>query len=219
MITKELENILKSLPAFLRMAVDARNPLIPQDVQLDRIEVVTKATWFVVPFHFMAFISLVPWNESDTTMTVVLSLITLVLLSWVGIICGLFHSFFSGLKGDLRERSMGGWAVTLTLCWFFCVVVLSIINIFIWLLNGREYWPNIESELSNILDGSMLDGHATMVLVFVVPLLATILTFGVFGANRGRSLRQVAPVFIICWLITGSMILFSLRFLTPIAAA
>lgn len=200
------------------MAIDAKNPLIPDEVEIDRIEVVTKATWFVVPFHFMAFISLVPWNQSDTAMTIVLSLITLVLLSWVGIVCGLFHSFWAGLEGDLRERSMGGWAVTLTLCWFFCVVILSALNVIIWVLNGRNQWPDIESELSVIIDGTIADGFATVILIAAIPFAASILTFTVFGTKRGRNLRQIVPVFIVCWLITGSMILFSLGFLEPIAS-
>jgi hypothetical protein len=166
----------------------------------------------------MAFISLVPWNTSDTAMTVVLAMITLIFLSWVGIIIGLIHSWFRGFRSDLRERSMGGWAVTLTLCWFFCVVILSSFNLIIWLTSDGGQWPDLISELRNLLNGGPMNDLETPMLVFGVPFLSAGLTLTAFGSHRSASTGQLLMVFLTCWLITSAMVLTSLKFFAPIAS-
>lgn len=69
-MSKEMENILKAFPSFLSLVSETGNPFVEDKEPKKTLETATKAVWFLLPFHFFAFLGMVPLDSNSTTILI-----------------------------------------------------------------------------------------------------------------------------------------------------
>lgn len=219
MITKELENILKSFPSFLRVISDLHNPLNPAPTIKDPLKTVTEAVWFVVPFHFLSFLGLVPLQGSHTAVVLVAGFATLLGLSWIGSLLGTVAATLQGQSGSERENSVSAWVTALVVTWFFCVLIISSLNFGIWLFEkgaDLSIWPDLLRELQPLLYGTVFKGEELLLISVFVPLLSALLMIATMTPGNRGTWPQRAIVIVTCAIACCAFIVVSARFLQPV---
>ncbi|MEL7091501.1 MAG: hypothetical protein AAFN94_07180 [Pseudomonadota bacterium] len=235
MLTKEFENILESLPAFISMIWSAKNPFIvaegcnsaeqsevckassstKKNKQWESLDTIVKAAWFIVPFHFLAFFGLAPSGNVEIGLVLLLGFITLVLVSWIGLLIGNLASWRKKLSDHAQAKVMESWTVSLVVSWFFCVLAISVVNFGLWYLGDFEgRFPILLRNLGGILINSWAKGAELLITSLIFPLFGAVSLVLVYGKAGRGSFPQVVAVCFFCWLIAVSMVLLSTHFLT-----
>ena len=219
MITKEVENILKSFPSFLQMTSQAANPVLSTHQHVDRLEIVTKAVWFVVPFHFLSFLGLVPIQGSDPLIVLLIGFLTLLGLSWIGTVIGFVASALQGVNHENSGGIISAWVVALVTTWFFCVVIISGTNLWLWftkLSSNTIIWPDLVAELRYLFAGTGFQGLEVLLLCFAVPLLAVVPLILSYSRETRGNFWQIGVVSIVCTVTCAVFIAATIFFLRPV---
>lgn len=225
MLTREFENILKSLPAFVSMVWDARSPfLISESSTIDgskltapttTIETIVKSAWFIVPFHFLAFFGLAPSGSDNVGIVVLLAFISLVLVSWLGIAIGTLASVRSPVSEKIRNGIAASWTAALVISWFYCVLGITIVNFWLWYrVAFSGGFPNLIDNLELLLVNGPSRGLETVVVALLFPVVGALSLLLTFGKSGRGGWRASVIVFAICSIVAFGMILLSIHFLS-----
>lgn len=226
MISKDLENIIKALPSFQEMIVSSGNPLTDGVGNEKSLDAATKAIWFLIPFHFLAFLGLVPLKNSvtestgDTAIVLGLGFASLLGLSWIGTV-------FSGIPArvlnwsiERRYWSSASWVAALYITWFYCVASMSLINLYIWYDNWYPNkfgtWPSLFYKLEHVLDSTFLRNYHLEVLTIGIPVLSSILMVASLQRGRRGTWLQKVVLVAICAIACGLLVRLSITSLEPV---
>jgi len=151
MFAKELENIAKAMPEFVDLTQSVKNPLHKKQNfssgadTFEVLETVTRALWFVIPFHFFAFYGLAPTEKvADTVAQIIfVGLGCLVAQMWIGSALALLPIDKSR---PYKERA-GLWVAGIICSWFFSVLFLSLAHTASWA------WSQQAGDLFDNFDG------------------------------------------------------------------
>lgn len=225
MITKEIENILKAFPNFLQMTQEAANPFLRDPPPADRLEVFSKAIWFIVPFHFLSFLGLVPLRDASTVIVLLAGFLSLLGLSWVGTLIGVALAVITRAPVAQRTGIVSAWVVALVTTWFYCVVILAVTNFWLWLRQegagpGVDFgaWPDLIDEVGGLLTHTALRGDEILLVSLGVPAAAALLLIGGYGAARRGRWYQALAAGAVCGGACVLFIAFTVKFLKPMAA-
>ncbi len=174
-MSKELENILKAFPSFLSLVSETGNPFVEDKDKKKTLETATKAVWFLLPFHFFAFLGMVPLESNSTTILIFVGFASLLGLSWIGTIIGVVVASTCGWGPVRRENCVATWVASLFITWFYCVALISLINLLIWALRLKfEAWPNIFNEVPYYINRTFLNFVSGDVWVIMgIPIVAS----------------------------------------------
>ena len=216
MMTKEMENILKAFPSFLSMLSLARNPFVESRTNADAMETVTKAIWFVLPFHFMSFLGMVPLVGGDTTLVLLIGFVSLLGLSWVGTVLGSIMGALNGWGPIRRENCVGAWVSALFVTWFFCVLIMSGLNgYFWWRVEDFEIWPQLFNRMDKLLYGTRMYDYSAEIITIGVPLVSAGLMLVTIPHGRRGTPGQALVLALVCMMSSTSFIYASKELLEP----
>ncbi|MEP3346340.1 MAG: hypothetical protein ABJN34_14910 [Litoreibacter sp.] len=222
MITKELENILDALPSFLKIMRRLQNPLVKVTQghkEYKPLETATKAVWLIVPFHFLAFFGMVNPQKADFTFVVILSLATLVLLMWLGTLIAAFLNWTSNVQeSGIRDAYTGHWVVGLFSAWFFCVIIITLVNLIIWVnQDDTAGWPNVVDDLElQIRDWPFSLNPLFVVCIFVPTAACIALRILVLPKEKSGTFGQSVSFLLVCWLVCSGIISGCVTLLEPV---
>lgn len=217
MFSKELENILESLPEYLSMASSAVFPLCPENTEKSKLETITKAIWFVVPFHFVAFLGLMP-KDSGAGSVIFAALFVIVFLSWIGTILGVVTAKALGFSNAQRHNAISNWAAALMMAWLVTVSSLSLLVLALWCSSGGTEWIDIVSLLDSIfLDFPSLKGKGQIVVTTLFPLFGAAFLWFRFRGDPNASAGRRTLVALVAWVLCAVMLHFSIEFMSPVA--
>ncbi|UWQ93126.1 hypothetical protein QEZ52_10140 [Aliisedimentitalea scapharcae] len=216
MLTKEMENILKAFPSFMSMLSMARNPFVENRSNEDTMETVTKAIWFVLPFHFMSFLGMVPLAGGDTTLVLLIGFISLLGLSWVGTILGSLMGAVNGWGPIRRENCVASWVSALFVTWFFCVLIMSGLNgYFWWKYEDFAIWPELFNRMDKLLLNTLLYDFRVEVISIGIPLIAAGAMLLTIPHGRRGTPGQALILALVCMVSCTAFILASKELLEP----
>ncbi|WP_170325045.1 hypothetical protein [Ruegeria arenilitoris] len=197
---KEMENILKAFPSFLSLVSESRNPFIEDKGKRKTLETATKAVWFLIPFHFFAFLGMVSVASNNTTILIFVGFASLLGLSWVGTIIGVVAAKLSGWGPVRRENCVATWVASLFITWFYCVAFISLFNFSSWALRLKfETWPNIFNEVQHYINRTIVDELSADVWVILgVPIIASIGMLISLPPNRRSTVPQWIILAVVC---------------------
>ncbi len=180
MFTKEAQNVAESFPNFLKLLLAVQNPMaanVSKNAIPENWEPVTKAIWFVVPFHFLTFLGQGGSGPSDITYLVFVGICALLGLMWLGTFLGVIPARRNELTYEERSKV---WVSTLVVTWFFCVFGATSVAFMIWAVGGfSEGWPNLpEHILVKVLNGT---GPAKLFLAIAAATFGTVCLVGFKG--------------------------------------
>ena len=207
MLTKELENILKAFPNFLSMLADTGNPLKENAASRETLETVTKAMWFIIPFHFMAFLGMVPLKGNDSTLVLLVGFVSLLGLSWIGTFMGSMLSRLLKWGPIRREGCIAGWVSTLFITWFFCVMIIFAANLYFYIVAQPEAaWPDLFNQIENLVEPyPFVSQRSWLLIYFCVPAVSAIAMLMIIPTERRGSAWQQGVLVFMC---AGSCALF-----------
>ncbi|MEM9125063.1 MAG: hypothetical protein AAGB28_04745 [Pseudomonadota bacterium] len=216
-MSKEMENILKAFPSFLSLVSETGNPFVEDKEPKKTLETATKAVWFLLPFHFFAFLGMVPLDSNSTTILIFVGFASLLGLSWMGTIIGVIVSKLCGWGPVRRENCVATWVASLFITWFYCVAFISLVNLAIWALRLKfEAWPNIFNEVPYLINRTFLAFLSADVWIIVgIPALASIGMLLSLPPNRKGTLLQRLFLAFVCAFACAVFILFCKDFQSP----
>jgi hypothetical protein len=199
LIVREIENVLKSLPAFLKIWTRVRNPLSYRPGNLadekdgtNWFETATQSLWFTVPVCFFGLYGLIP--DEKTSRLVLLAAILLVPLgvAWLG---SLFGSVQAVLRREKIQVSRPGkpillnsylhdWVIALMIGWFYIGFLLSAVEAI------AIRWLDIRINILSLING-LTPLEDDLFLLGSVPLVAVIALIVTMGRCHRGSVPQV----------------------------
>ena len=135
-----------------------------------------------------------------------------------------FDSPFIGFETVVRNHENSGgiisaWVVALVTTWFFCVVIISGTNLWLWftkLSSNTIIWPDLVAELRYLFAGTGFQGLEVLLLCFAVPLLAVVPLILSYSRETRGNFWQIGVVSIVCTVTCAVFIAATIFFLRPV---
>lgn len=208
MIIEEIQNVLKSLPAFLKIWTRLQNPMSyrPGD-QVDEtdgtnwLDTATHSLWFTIPFCFVAFYGLVPHDHESRVFLLVVLLFVPLTVAWLGSFIGFIQTVIRGEdiqvlqpgKPALLNSYLHDWVIALMVGWFYVGVILVIVELVA--IRWLGLYPNTLGFFHNLALAS-----DTGLIVIVSSLSVCLLLFSIDKAKRG-TLTDAIIFAVVCFVV------------------
>ncbi len=211
MFTKEAQNVAESFPSFVKLLIATRNPMLadPQaNTAPERWETVTKAIWFVVPFHFLTFLGQGGDGALDVSTLVLVGIGSLLALMWIGTLIGVVPVRMN-MEYEVRAKH---WVTALVSTWFFSVLAASFVALVIWLTASEASgWPNLPNWiLEQLLGGTGPDRLVLSLLAATAGVIGLISVSSLKSNSQAQFFSVPTIVFIVVnWLVCAALMYIS----------
>lgn len=128
MLTKEAENIAKSIPSFLNLCGEVMNPLAVRELSSssDAMEIASKCIWVIAPFHFLVLMAIAPQGGGVGDGAPDYHVAARFLVALTGIIVIFMIGSFLALVpfGEKTYKNRANlWTSSILVGWFFSVLM------------------------------------------------------------------------------------------------